>query len=83
MQPVAGDSPIQRWNNKIRKLCKFLRVWTRHTSDLLKKEKDHLCAIIDELDQIAEVRVLSAQEIELKSQSNEPFARMLREEELK
>ena len=55
-QPVVGANAIQRWNEKIRNLRKFLRGWARHTSGMLKKEKVRLCAIIDELDKIAESR---------------------------
>ena len=39
--PVAGDTPIQRWNNKIRALRSHLVGWARHTTGLLKKEKKH------------------------------------------
>jgi hypothetical protein len=42
-----------------------------------------LCTIIDELDRAAETRVLTQQEIELKSQYNAEVARMLPEEELR
>ena len=83
LQPVIGDSPIKRWNNKICKLRKFLRGWDKHIADMLKKEKERQRAIIGELDPIEEIRVLSAQEIELTSQSNELVAHMLWEEELK
>ena len=70
---VATDgsgSPIRRWNNKIHNTRTFLRGWARHTAGMLKDEKVRLSAIIDELDGIAVGRPLSAQEIELKSQSN-------------
>ena len=82
-QPVVGDSAIQRWNNKMRNLRKFLRGWARHTTGMLKKEKERLCSIIDELDKLAESRPLSANESDLKRHSNEQVGRMLREEELK
>jgi hypothetical protein len=49
----------------------------------LKKEKQRLSSIIDDLEAKAEVRPLSAQEIELKSQSNAEIVKLLREEELK
>ena len=81
--PVAGDTPIQRWNNKIRALRTHLVGWARHTTGLLKKEKVRLSSIIDALEALAEIRLLSAQEIELKSQSNAQIAKLLREEELK
>ena len=42
-----------------------------------------LSSIIDALEAVAEVRLLSTQEIELKSQSNAQIAKLLFEEELK
>ena len=81
--PVAGDTPIQRWNNKIRALRSHLVGWARHTTGLLKKEKVRLFATIDALEALAEFRLLSTQEIELKSPSNAQIAKLLREEELK
>ena len=57
--------------------------WAKHTNVLYKKEKQRLCTIIDDLDKIAKTRTLSEQEIELKNQSNEKIARLLREEEIK
>ena len=65
--PVSGNSPVRRWNAKIRNLRKYLRGWARHTTGILKKEKERLCTIIDELDRAAEIRVLTQQEIELKA----------------
>jgi hypothetical protein len=82
-RPVVGDNPIQRWNNKMRATRKHLSGWARHTTGLLKKENQRLSSIIDDLEAQAEVRPLSMQEIELKSQSNAEIARLLREEELK
>jgi hypothetical protein len=46
------------------------------------KEKLRLSSIIDDLEALAEVRPLPAQEIELKSQSNAQLAGILREEDL-
>jgi mannosylglycoprotein endo-beta-mannosidase len=57
--------------------------WARHTAGILKKEKLRLSAIIDELEALAEVRLLSSDEMELKSQSNAQITSILREEELK
>ena len=67
----------------MRNMRKFLRGWARHTTGMLKKEKECMCSIIDELDKLAEVRPLSANENDLKRHSNEQVGRMLREEELK
>ena len=50
---------------------------------MLKKEKQRLSSIIDDLEALAECRPLSMQEIELKIQSDALIARLLREEELK
>jgi hypothetical protein len=52
---VAGQNPIQRWNNKMRAMCKCLGGWARHMSGQLKSEKLRLSSIIDELEAIAEV----------------------------
>ena len=77
---MEGDTPIRRWINKMRNLRKYLRGWARHTTEMLKKENERLCSIIDELDRLAETRLLTAQEIELKNQSNAHVASMPREE---
>jgi hypothetical protein len=50
---------------------------------VLHRTSQRLSAIIDELEALVEVRPLSTQEIELKSQSNAQIANLLREEELK
>ena len=63
---MASQTPIQRWNNKIRSLWQYLRGWSCHT-------------IIGEIEKIVEVRPFSAQEIELKSQSNAEIAQIGRE----
>jgi hypothetical protein len=82
-RPVVDRSPIERWNNKIRSVRKHLGGWARHTTGILKKEKVRLSSIIDNLEEIAEVRPLLPQEIELKNQSNAEIAKLLREEEIK
>ena len=66
-RPVVGNTPIQRWNNKIRATHTHLVGWARHTTGILKKEKPRLSAVIDALEELAEVRPRSTQEIELKS----------------
>ena len=66
-RPVAGVTPVQRWNNKIRALRTYLAGWARHTTGVLRKEKQRLSSIIDDLEALAEVRPLSMHEIELKS----------------
>jgi hypothetical protein len=73
-RPTIGQTPIARWNNKIRVIRKHLGGWARHTTGILKKEKLRLSSIIDNLKALAEVRPLLPQEIELKSQSNAQIA---------
>jgi len=48
-----------------------------------KNRKIRLTTIIDDLEAFVEVMPLTAQEIELKSQSNAEIARLLRKEKLK
>jgi hypothetical protein len=31
---VAWNTPIQRWNNKLRSMCRYLRGWARHMTQL-------------------------------------------------
>jgi mannosylglycoprotein endo-beta-mannosidase len=76
-RPVSGNTPILRWNNKIRAMRKHLPGWARHIAGILKKEKLRLSSTIDKIEALAEVRPLSAQEIEPQ------IASPLREEELK
>jgi hypothetical protein len=67
----------------LRAVRKHLSGWARHVTGILKQQKQKLSTIIDELEALAEVCALSAQEIELKSQSNAQIANLLWEEELK
>jgi hypothetical protein len=66
-RPAAHGSPIQRWRNKMHALRKHMSSWAHHTTCLLKKGKQLLTSIIDDLESIAEVCLLSAEEIELKT----------------
>jgi mannosylglycoprotein endo-beta-mannosidase len=52
-------------------------------SGVLKKEKQRLSSIIDDLEALAEISPLSPQQIEIKNQSNAKIACLLREEEIK
>jgi hypothetical protein len=80
---VAGNTPIQRWNNKLRSMRRYLGGWSKHMTGKLKKEKLSLSSKIDDLEALAEVRPLATYEIELKSELNATLAGLLREEELK
>jgi hypothetical protein len=67
----------------MRAMRRHLSGWASHTAGILKKEKLRLSSIIDDLESLAEVRLLSSDEIELKSQLNALIRALLREEELK
>jgi hypothetical protein len=58
-RPVAANSPIQRWDSKLRYLRSHLSGWARHVTRVLKKEKLRLSAIIDDLEALAETTMLS------------------------
>lgn len=78
---VRGRTNIERWQNKIQRLRQFLRGWAKNVSGAYKKEKAKLIAKADELDKLAEMRIL--QELELKNSVKQTLAKLLREEEIK
>jgi hypothetical protein len=82
-RPVAGHSPIQRWNKKMRATRRYLDGWARHMAGQLTAEKLGLSSVIIDIEAIAKVRPLTMQEIELKNQSNAKLASIRSEEELK
>lgn len=45
-----GSTPMQRWQNEIRRLRQFLRAWAKSYNGNYKKEKQELFKIADELD---------------------------------
>jgi hypothetical protein len=67
----------------MRAMCKHLSSWASNVTSILKKEKFLLSSVIDGLEALAEIRPLSLQEIELKSQSNAQLVGLLHDEELK
>ena len=78
-----GDTPIERWQNKIRHLRRFLKGWAKNLSGKYKKEKGKLLAIIDELDLKAETTPLSMSEREALKEANERVTKLRRDEESK
>ena len=77
-----GRSPMDRWQNKIRRLRQFLRGWTRNLVSQYKKHKLDLLAKIDNFDRKAETSLLSPQEVELRHHLKGQLAKLLREEEI-
>jgi len=80
---VDTGTPIERWQNKIRRLRQYLRGWAKNISGHYKKEKKELLDKLDELDKKAEGCALNETEINLKHVLNDRLAELLREEELK
>ena len=78
-----GQSPMENWQAKIRKLRQHLRGWAKNVSGAYKKEKKGILNSLDVLDKKAEVSVLSAQELDLKQYLQSRLAELLREEEVK
>ena len=79
----SGCSPLERWQNKLRRLRQHLRGWAKHTAGTYRKEKKRLLAILEKLDKKAEAIPLSAQELDLKHYLKESLVSLLREEEIK
>jgi hypothetical protein len=73
---------MERWQNKIRRLQRFLRGWARNVSSQNKKLKHDLLAKIDDLDRRAETVLLSPQEVELRHHLRGQLTKLLREEEI-
>ena len=79
----SGCSPLERWQNKIRRLRQHLRGWAKHIAGAYRKEKKRLLALLDDLDKKAENAPLSDQDINLKHYLKERLVLLLREEEIK
>jgi hypothetical protein len=80
---MDGNTPMDRWQAKIRKLRQYLTRWAKHTNGINKKEKKSLLNNLDELDRIAESTILTQQELDLKCCVHNRLANLLREEEIK
>jgi hypothetical protein len=78
-----GISPMQRWQDKIRRLRQFLRGWAKNMNGAYRKEKQDLLRKAEELDKKAESQLLSQQDWDLKQCVHVRLTQLLREEELK
>jgi hypothetical protein len=78
-----GTTPMQKWQNKIRRLRQFLRDWAKNMNGAYKKEKQEILRKAEELDKKAESQLLSQHEWDLKQSIHERINQLLREEELK
>jgi hypothetical protein len=79
----AGNNPMERWQNKIRHLRRFLKGWAKNMSGKYKLEKQRLTNIIDTLDIKAESSPLTLAERDALKDANERLARLRRDEETK
>jgi hypothetical protein len=78
----TGNSPMQRWQDKIRAVRRWLRGWAKNLVGENKRKKCFLTAQLDILDRKAEHNVLSLQEADYKSCLHAQLTKLLREEEL-
>lgn len=78
-----GRNSVQRWNNKLSALRRFIRGWAAQINGEYKKKKSDLQNTICSLDVQAEVRDLNVEELECLSQARENLIKLLREEEIK
>jgi hypothetical protein len=78
-----GVTPMQKWQNKIRRIRQFLRGWAKNMNGAYKKEKQELMRKAVELDKKAETQLLSQQEWDLKQSISSRIAQLLREEEIR
>ena len=61
-----GNTAIDLWQNKIRRLRQFLRGWGQNKSGHYRKEKKELISKLDMLDKKAENQTLNQWEVDLK-----------------
>jgi hypothetical protein len=80
---LKGRNSVQRWNNKLSALRRFIRGWAAQINGEYKKKKSDLQNTICSLDVQAEVRDLNVEELECLSQARENLIKLLREEEIK
>ena len=79
----GGSTPLERWQNKIRRLRQHLRGWAQHIFGTYRKEKKKLLALLEGLDKKAESVPLTDQEINYKHFLKGRLVLLLREEKLK
>jgi hypothetical protein len=78
-----GSMPMEKWQNKIRALRRYLREWAKNMNGIYKKEKKELTLKIEQLDRKAETTMLLPHEVDLKHCLNARLLQLLREEEIK
>jgi hypothetical protein len=79
----VGESPIEKWQNKIRRLMQYLRGWSRDQSSKYKIEKEVLLKQIDELDIKSKSVPLSEPERAAKKKAETKLASLRWDDEFK
>ena len=80
---TSGDSPLDKWQAKIRRLRKYLRGWAKDYLGAFRKEKKELLSLLDDLDKKAEILPLQSHELDLRHHLKDRLSKLLREEETK
>jgi hypothetical protein len=80
---TRGNTPMQRRQNKIKRLRQFLRGWTKNMNGAYNKENQELLRKTEELDKKVESHLLSQHEWDLKQSIRERITQLLRDEEIK
>ena len=74
---------MEVWQNKIRRLCSFLKHWAKNLSSVYKEEQKRLLSIIDTLDIKAETTPLNASERDALREDHDKISSLRRDEESK
>ena len=82
-KPVRGNTPIERWLDKIRYLRRFLKGWEKNQSEKYKKEKQSLLKLIDELDIKVETVSLTDTERVALREPNDRISKLRHDQETK
>lgn len=77
-----GRTPLERWQNKIRSVWRYLRGWLQNLVGENRKNKIFLLQQLDVLHRKAETTLLSSQELEFKNCLSTQLNTILRDEEI-
>lgn len=80
---IKEGNSVQRWNNKLSALRRYLRGCASHTTRVYKQEKAELQSTINNLIIAAEVRDLTESKRVHLAHSRNQLTKLLREEEIK
>jgi uncharacterized protein YhfF len=61
-----GSTSLEKWQNKIRALWRYLRGWVRNINGSYKKEKKEIMGKLERLDKKAESTMLLPHELDIK-----------------